>query len=90
MLTNQHLTIDTYYLTTGESFGKHFHCLLVIFWLTIGRHQHCTIHDQEIGVVEQAAMKEKYPAGIEIETNGICCAVLGQYRASSCRLCLPF
>jgi len=41
-------------------------------------------------VVEQAAMKEKYPAGIEEETNSICCAVLGQYRASSCRPCLPF
>lgn len=35
-------------------------------------------------------MKEKYPAGIEEETNGICCAVLGQYRASFCYLCLPF
>ena len=35
-------------------------------------------------------MKEKYPAGIEEETDGICRAVLGQYKGCSCCLCLPF
>ena len=50
MLSNDSLTVDTHYLTVGKSLADDAHRLLVEVGLSVGRHQHGSVHHQIVGI----------------------------------------